>query len=200
MEIADEVELYARESGRTASLVFMPTLLLGNRISRGTWVVQFSLRPNDKRMQAYQQGLAPKPPTEEVWLHVPNQNEGKEIPFTGGQREPPYLALDIQQMGAGGVRAFLDKGNLWSGRGEFGTKTLEEIVKETRDREAAATAKFRADQKDENRHEMGERRRSILGIPFVKVGVDLKRRSAAVGSEESSNHSDGAAVSRAKES
>ncbi|KKK55945.1 hypothetical protein LCGC14_3069470 [marine sediment metagenome] len=55
VEIQEEVELYARESGRHARLIFVP-MQLGGRADDGTWVVRFTLRSSDKRMEPYHQG------------------------------------------------------------------------------------------------------------------------------------------------
>jgi hypothetical protein len=103
-EIADEVELYAREWGRHATLHFVPTLFQGDRIVRGSWIVRFTLRSNDPRMRAYQEGRAPEPATEDVWLQEPNPRAGQPIPGTGGLKEQPYLPLNLTELGAGGVR------------------------------------------------------------------------------------------------
>lgn len=170
VEIQEEVELYARESGRHANLIFVPTEFVNGRLANGTWLVRFTLRSNDKRMQAYQEGRAAKPPTEDVWLHEHNPDEGK--PISGGRKQGPYKPLDIVQMGAGGVRQFLERGNMW-GRGQF--KSLEEQVREVQADNEAARLKFRADQKEASRYEQRDKRRWRLKIPFISVGVNLKK-------------------------
>ncbi len=165
VEIQDEVELYARESGRHAKLISVPTVFAGGRAVSRTWCVRFTLRSDDKRMLEYQEGRAAKPPTEDVWLHERNPKEDEP-------NEPKYLPFDIIQMGAGGVRVFLESGNMWSGRGEFAS--LEEQLRHVQDTNEEARVKFRADQKEENRLEQRDKRRSRLKIPFLGVGIDLK--------------------------
>lgn len=167
VEIADEVELYAREYGRTGKIHFA--------VGPNTWVVTLSLRPNDERMRLWQEGRAAEPPVETIWLQEPNPDEGKVLgvhPETGRpMRGAPFRALDIHQMGAAGVRAFLERGNTWSGRGEF--RSVEEAVRRTYQQDAEATERFRETTKEENRFERREDRRRYLQIPAVSVGIDL---------------------------
>ena len=154
-EIQEEVELYARETGRHAKVYFVPG---------GGWVVRFSLRSNDKRMILFQQGMAPEPPTEDVWLHKPK----------GGGRPMDFEPLDIHLMGPSGVREFLERGNMWSGRGEF--SSLEEQLRNVRNKNEESRERHRANQKEENRHEQRDKRRHRFKLPFFPVGIDLKKR------------------------
>ena len=170
--VADEVELWARESGRHGTLQFVPTLLAGQRAVEGTWMVRLSLRENDKRMQLYKQGLAPEPPTEDVWLHEPDP----ESP-TG------YRPYNLEDLGAGGVRQFLDKGNLWSGRGQFGSKTIEQLARDAieKNRNAGQVAKSAA--REECLLKLRDDRRWRLKIPFLPVGVSFPRVAAAASND-----------------
>jgi len=157
-EIADEVELWARQSGRHARLHFFPTRFRHGRIVSGTWVVRLTLKAGDKRLSLYQQGKVAEPPTEDVWLHEPDGQGG-------------YRALNLTDMGASGVREFLEKGNMWSGRGQFGS--LEEQLRKVNQDNEAARQKNRADAKDQALVRTADRRRSALGIPFVGVVADI---------------------------
>lgn len=168
-EIREAVELYARQHGRTGSIEFA--------VGPNVWVVKLSLRSNDKRMQLWQQGLAPEPPVETIWLQEANPNEGRVIPgryHPNGQpmREGGYRALDIYQMGAAGVREFLERGNTWSGRGEF--SSVEDALRRTHAKEEELRERFRERMREENRYERREDRRRYLEIPAVSVGIDLK--------------------------
>jgi len=174
VEIADEVEMYAREHGRHATLHFVPTLGMANRAFRGVWVVRMSLRPNDPRLGLVQTGRTAAM-TEDIWLQEPNPRYGKEVPGTGGMREPEFVGLDIEQMGASGVRTFLERGNMWSGRGQY--TSLEEQARKARADNDAMKEKFRADQKEASRHEQRDKRRWRFKIPFLGVGIDLGRRN-----------------------
>lgn len=159
VEIQDEVERYAREYGRTATLHFVPT---------GGWMARFSLRCNDPRMQLAQQGLTPTPPSEDVWFHVPDSRPG---------RAGSYIPLDIYLLGVQGVRAFLDRGNTWSGRGEFAS--LPAAVEHARATDEANTAKHRAEQKETNRYEQRESRRWRFKIPFLPVGISFNKKESS---------------------
>lgn len=149
-EIADEVEKYAREWGRTGSIQLV-------RAPGGfvCWAVTLSLRPNDKRLLAYQEGRAAEPTPEMVWLM---DNE------TG-------RPLDIHQMGAAGVRQFLEKGNTFSGRGEY--SSVLDALQKTAARNAEAREEFRQRMKEENRYERKQDKRKYLQIPQITPGIEL---------------------------
>lgn len=126
VEIQEAVELYAREHGRAGRIDFKPEEVLeveldGNkqrfRVGLNCWEASFTLRANDKALLAWQQGLAAEPPRESVLFIEDNPDAGKSD--GRGGRQGAQRALNIYQMGASGVRAFLDKGNTWSGQGEF---------------------------------------------------------------------------------
>lgn len=172
VEVADEVELWARESGRHGTLHFVPTLLAGARVMYGTWVVRLSLRENDKRMLLYKQGLAPEPPTEDIWLHEPDPASP-----TG------YRPYNIMELGAGGVRQFLEKGNLWSGRGQFGSKTLDELAREAIDKNQKAGGVAKAAAREECRLKLRDDRRWRLKIPFLPVGISLPKVAVAASND-----------------
>jgi len=158
VEIADEVELYARAWGRHATVHFVPTLFANNRVFRGTWVIRMTLRPDDKRMKLWQEQKVNEPPTEDVWLHEPNPEVGKIIPHTGNLREPSFRPLNITEMGAGGVRAFLEAGNMWSGRNKI--RSPEDELKHNQEMRRQATEKARADAQEAGRYIVADQRRS----------------------------------------
>ena len=157
-EIADEVELWARQTGRHARLHFVPVRFRQGRVVAGTWVVRISLKANDKRLQLYREGKVAEPPTEDVWLHEPDGQGG-------------YRPFDILQLGAGGVKRFLEWGSMWSGRGQFGS--LEEQLRQVNQDNEGARRKNRADAKDRALTHTADRRRQALGIPFVGVVADI---------------------------
>lgn len=182
--IADEVELYARQSGRTATMDFVPLRIIRGRVAEGVWRVRFSLRPNDPRMKLFQEGKAEKPPTEDVWLHTPNPRRGQKIEGAFGQRELDYLPLDIEKLGPSGVREFLERGNTWSERGEYAS--IEEQAKAVQEHNDSIPAKNKAEQKEINRYQRREERRHRLKIPFLPIEIDLGKRAtdtAEIGGE-----------------
>lgn len=161
VEMADEVELWARQSGRHARIEFRPTMIKDGRIEAGCWVVRISLKSDDRRMGLYQRGQVSEEPTEDVWLHVVDNKSP-----TG------YRAFDLGQLGASGIRQFLEQGDTWSGRGEF--RSLDDQARLAMEANAKMREKHRAYEKEENRHEQRENRRRFLKIPLI-AGADLPR-------------------------
>lgn len=158
--IADAVELYARETrgfGQHATLRFIP--VTG---TVGCWQVRFTLKPDDPRMRLYQEGKIAEPPKEIVWLHEPIGPD--EEPITPTYR---YRPLDIVALGPSGIREWLDRGNLWSGRGE--QESLEKQVQASVDASAEQSAKRRADAEFNTRALVRDRRRWYQRIPFLPV-------------------------------
>ena len=156
----EEVELWARGSGRHAKLHYAPN---------GTWFVRISLKSDDGRLSMYQMGLASEPMGEDVWLHLPNEHEGKVI---NGVRQGPYIPIDLEQLGVSGLREFLDKGDTWSGRGEY--LSLIDQFRKVDEANEQARRRTREWHKEESRHEMRQSRRFRLKIPFLPVSVDLR--------------------------
>ena len=156
----EEAELWARGSGRHAKLHFSPS---------GTWFVRISLKSDDKRLSLHQMGLAPEPMGEDVWLHIPNPHEGQVI---RGVRQGPHIPLNLEQLGVSGLREFLEKGDTWSGRGEY--LSLVDQLRKVNETNEDVRIKNRAFHKEESRHEMRESRRFRYKIPFLPVGIDLR--------------------------
>lgn len=153
-DLQEEVELFARETGRTGSLHFIPV---------GGWFARLSLKPNDPRLRLHQEGMAEETPSEDIWFHVPKRGELNE-----------YEPLDIVQMGRSGIREFLDRGNTWSGRGEFSDHM--EALRKANAANEDIDVKFRADLKEESRHEQRDKRRWRFKIPFLRVMIDLSKK------------------------
>lgn len=158
VEIADEVEQYARAWGRHATLHFVPTLFFNGRILRGTWVVKMTLRPDDTRMKLWQEQRVSEAPTEDVWLHEPNPDVGKIIPHSGNLREPAYRPFNLTDLGASGVRAFLEAGNMWSGRNEI--RSPEEELKYNQEQRRQMVEKARAHAREAGREIAADQYRS----------------------------------------
>ena len=97
-EFQEVVELWARGSGRHAKLHFTPG---------GTWFVRISLKSDDPRMELYKLGLVEEPIGEDVWLHLPNKEEGKVI---NGEKQGPFIPLSLTALGTSGLREFLERG------------------------------------------------------------------------------------------
>lgn len=150
-ELREIVEEYARENGRHGRLVCSP---------HGTWYALFELRANDPAMRAFREGRSKEPPKEAVWF----QEEDPEDPRR-------MIPLDIYALGPSGVRTFLERGNTW-GRGEHGS--VEEAVEASLASAEAHKEKVREESEQRARQTAKDRRRTLLGIPFLRVGADLE--------------------------
>ena len=114
-------------------------------------------------MEPYQKGLEAEEPTEHVWFHVPNPE--------AETWQDAYTPLNIVEMGPSGVKTFLEKGNLWSGRGEY--TSLEDQLDQVRKMNEAARSKNVAESRESSVKRAMDKRRTLLKIPFLRVGIDL---------------------------
>ena len=155
--------MYARESGRHATLHYVPTMIRKGQMT-GCWIVRFTLKSDDPRMRLYQKGEMAEPPTEDVWLH-------KRV---GGAEKwgEEYEPLNIVELGPSGVRTFLEKGNLWSGRGDY-DGLVDQLAKVNEMNETARQKNYDDARFNAKKRAM-DKRRSRLKIPFLGVGTDLK--------------------------
>lgn len=153
-DIQEEVELWAREIGRHAKIVWNPVLACPE--------VQIELKDGDPRLKKWQAGDAKRPhkPVESVWLHRWNEEAGH------------YEPMDLGQMGASGVRAHLERANMWSGRGRH--RDLYSAAKAADEHNEQLKAEMRKAAMDNSRDMAKDRRRDVLGIPLVTVQDDLE--------------------------
>lgn len=101
VEIRDAVEQWARSCGRHADIVYIP--FTNPPIPQ----VRIELLPHDPRLKAWQEGDADEKPVESVELV--EWNDEKKC----------YVGMNLTDLGAGGVVELLERGNTWTGRGEF---------------------------------------------------------------------------------
>lgn len=145
----DVVELWARDTGRHAKVVWNPIMRCPE--------VQVTLKPDDPRRKL--NGVE----TEPLFLHRQ---------LGPGQ---PYTAIRLDELGEGGLRTLLEEADVLSGRGR--SKSLmaslveadrhQERIKEAMRKEAVEFARLNA--RDE--------RRRVLGNPLVSVSSDLSPES-----------------------
>jgi len=178
VEIQEAVELYARNSGRHGKLHFVPF---------GGWFLALTLRPDDKRLLPYKQGLTKDEPYEKVWFHVKDPYEGKTVDVHGDKRfknmplmpwcyglrrQSQFLQLDIVQMGVEGVTQFLNADNVWSGRGKF--RSFEEANRKAEADNQAGLERLRENMAYKAGKMARDMRRQLLKIPYLRVLTDLK--------------------------
>lgn len=149
--IADAVELWARRSSRHAHLLFV--------VEMQWWEVHLTLRPDDKRLQAYREGRVSEEPKEVVQLIAWDEDAGR------------YTPIRLEEYGAGGIVSLLEKGDTWSGRGEFAS--LQDAVEAAASRARAGRQRVKEQQRQWARDFGDDQRRQVLQIPFHRVGIDL---------------------------
>lgn len=152
VEIQEEVELWAREQGRHAKIVWNPLLRCPE--------VQIDLKAEDPRLKKWQAQTqkVPNKPVESVFLH---RHDGHH-----------YVALNLGELGASGVRALLEEGNMWAGRGQ--APNLLAAVRMVDEKNERVKEAMRKEARDNSRDRAREHRREILDLPLVSVPADLE--------------------------
>lgn len=151
VDIADAVEMWARQRGRHARLTWNAIM--------GCPVVTFTLPENATGNRDVQEGRAAEA-TESVPLHEWDGERGR------------YVPLVLGDYGASGIINLLESWDMHSGRGLYDSiqarvaamRAENERVRESHRRAADEGAADLLDLK----------RRSALDIPYHTVGIDLK--------------------------
>lgn len=160
-EFADAVEMYARKYGKHATLKFIPPPV-------NVWAVEMSLGVNDPRNMIHQKQVGEQP-TEIVYLW--REATPQEIARNSGRWHRVGYKLD--ELGVAGITKFLDKTNLFSGRGQY--SSMSEAMKDQDNKRERAEAKAVSDAREESRHVAMDMRRQILGIPLLPGGIESKQ-------------------------
>ena len=159
VEFADAVELYARRHGRSARLRFVPFPV-------NSWAVEFEYRANDPRRLGIQQGRTDDKEVIYLWRDA----TPKEIARVGRWHRVGYK---LDELGVSGMIDFLERTNLFSGRGEY--SSVREAMKDQDDKRERGIEKIEKDAREDSRHAGMDLRRQILDIPYLPVGIDLKQ-------------------------
>lgn len=157
VEIADGVELWARQQGRHARLFWHPIM--------SCWCIEFELRDDDPRLRKWQDQTIKldSKPTESVPLHSWNPKTNR------------YEAWDLEQRGVTGIIEHLDKANLLSGRGEH--NTLWEALTAVEAKNEANRQKWKKYAGEGGREHASYIRRRLLGnMPLVSVPANIGAR------------------------
>lgn len=165
VEYADAVTLYYRNKGRNARLVRLKYPKV--------WAVRIEPRSDDPRLGAWREGRLEQYPAEQIEL-VECKKDAHTV--RSGHRSwtvPGYVGYDLEELGVSGLIEFLDQADVLSGRGEV--SSLAEAVRIQRENQKRMQEKARAEAKDAALEIAKSKRRSVLGIPFLPVGINLKR-------------------------
>lgn len=153
-EIADAVTAWARDNGREgARLVWSAPMKC--------WCIEFDLKADDPRMAGWRDGRLKRKPVETVVLH---KQKGTSAHFE---------AMDLEQMGASGIRALLDEGNLWSGTGKY-PGGLMEAVKAVEEKNDRVRAEFERVAVENARLRARDERSWVTGTPRVSVPDNIE--------------------------
>lgn len=160
-DVRDEIILWFREQGRMASVHW-------NEVMRCA-EIRVRFRDDDPRMKLHREGRWGEdasgkrvrlnlPDYDPIWLH----HETKE----------GLVGYNLSELGASGVRNLLDQGNLHSGRGEY--RDLYESIKAVHARNEKMQEEIKKAALEGVRERSHLKRRAILQLPQVPVGIDLK--------------------------
>ena len=173
VEFADAVTKYYREhGGRRATLVWIAMLRM--------WQIRVEPRVDDPRLGAWRDGTLKDYPLETIELAEYKENAIRN-PKTKSGYTPGYVGYDLEELGVSGLLEFLARADLWTGTGEFGS--LSEAVATARRRQKEQAEKLDKQMRAQAVDRALDRRRSVLKIPFLGIGIDLKSPKTATGAD-----------------
>jgi hypothetical protein len=163
VEYSDAIETWARGHGGHAKIKYMVDPM-------NCWAVILSYRVGDPRQAGPDDGeavLLHDWRTAEWWnKHHPDR--AKRHPRNNAIMPCGY-AYELDELGVSGIIARLDKGNILSGSALNPEQQGRAQVEKFRD----AKHKRRLDARGDADHRAKDRRRSLLKIPFLPVGVEF---------------------------
>lgn len=166
-EYAEAVEQWARNHGGHAKLKWLQAPM-------NCWAVILSYKTNDPRQQDASGG-------EKVLLHDfwPAQKWARECPQRA-RRHPVtnaimhgHYAYELDELGVEGIIARLDRGNILSGRGEFGS--VEDAARTAEKNHRTFADRARTNARDDAGARARDIRRSVFKIPFLGVGIEFTK-------------------------
>lgn len=157
-DIQDAVQVWGRERGRPARMVWNTTLCANYG---GCAEVRIDLKPDDPRLRPWQEGRAKSLPFEPVFFHEWDKSVRH------------YKPINIHELGPSGVVAKLDEGYMWSGRGKH--KNILELAEANIADNAAAEVALGTGFVERNRDCRREHRRQLEDVPQVNVPTKLEK-------------------------
>jgi len=170
VDYAEAVEKWAREHGGHAKLKWLPSPM-------NCWAVILSYKVGDPRAMDQQSEGEP------VLLHDywPASRWEKEAPSRARRHQKTgaivhgYYAYELDELGVEGIIQRLDRGNMLSGRGEFGTKTPEQVGLGQVEKHKTTQARRLETARDDAGARARDIRRRTYKIPFLRVGISFGR-------------------------
>ena len=156
LEFADAVELYFRKSGRHATLVWVPEPVC-------QWQVRIEPREDDPARQAWMNGETDISPVETVEITFFDEEQGL------------YRGLELDEIGVSGLIEMLEKGDTWSGQGEF--DDIQDALTYQVETQRAHLERLKNYVKEEVLAAGRAVRKRIMKEPYLRVRIDLPTSS-----------------------
>lgn len=150
-QISDAVEMWARNRGRHATI--------GWNVAMRCAVIDLTLKGDDPRLKAYQEGRLKFEPKESIPLHY-QPKEGA-----------PFVAINLEDLGPTGIVEMLEKADTWSGRGEYGS--MLEAVRAVERFNNDKREKMREAVLEASRDRARDYRRQVFDLPLVSVPANI---------------------------
>lgn len=159
-EIADAVELWARQWGRHGTIGMNQALRCP--------VIELSLKSDDPRLKHWQEGRLKYEPKESILLHYQRTEPD-------GSKSVHFYPLNLEELGVSGVLEILDRGNMWSGRGEY--ENFQKAAQVMGEYNEKLKQQMKDAAVEEGRLRARDMRRQVLGLPLVSVPDNIGARS-----------------------
>ena len=181
VEYRDAAALYARGFGAGGDVVW-----LGDPVN--CWQVRITLSPGDPRLRKQdgeeiyetvelQEFVHPDPTHVSYPRHNPKLLDSLRRHHATNRLLPGFVAFELDDIGVSGLVEMLERGSLLSGRGE--QQSLEGALHHIRGREHIRRDQAKAESRQYARDLSVATRRRILKIPFIPVGIELRRNTTS---------------------
>ena len=137
------------------------------------WQVRITLRPDDPALRAYQAGEAEEEPVETVEITYFDEDVGL------------YVGYELDELGVSGLVEMLEKGDMWSGQGRFGS--IQEAMTWQVGTQRAQRERLRQAMKDEALAVGRDVRKRVLGEPVLPVGISFNESPPEKGPTQEKN-------------
>lgn len=151
-EFSDAVELHFRKSGRHANIVWIPEPVC-------QWQIRITLRPDDPVLAAWRAGELEEEPVETVEITFYDEEAGL------------YVGRELDELGVSGLTEMLEKGDMWSGQGRFGS--IQDALTWQVENQRNTQERLRNAMRDEAMAVGRAVRKRVTGEPILPVGIDL---------------------------
>jgi hypothetical protein len=151
-EIRDAVASWARQWGRHGSIAFNHALKCA--------VIELSLKEDDPRLKPWKEGKLSHEPKECIPLHF-------QKPMGDGTKSVHYFPLNLDELGVTGIIEMLNRGNTWSGTGEY--RSFKEAAQIMGEHNEKLKAQIKDAAIEEGRLRARDMKRQVFGLPLVSV-------------------------------